>query len=285
MGERALRDGPQICPERKRHGRKRGWIRLLLPAVLSGLAVFGCCCRGRLPSDEKLPLPMAQALEGQHTRAEGAVKSYAREMGIPYESYPQSLIELLERNPETEEFVLGYPFREEREIDLSGYDLTEGVPLFLQWDTMWGYEIYGSDMIGITGCGPACLAMAGYYLTGDPHMNPAEVAEFAWENGYYEAGYGSSWALISEGGEKLGLTVRELPLVKKKIINSLEKGNPVILALGPGDFTTAGHYVVLAGVEEGKFRVNDPNSRANSERLWSYEELEGQIRNIWSIGR
>ena len=59
----------------------------------------------------------------------------------------------------------------------------------------------------------------------------------------------------------------------------------MILALGPGDFTTAGHYVVLAGVEEGKFRVNDPNSRANSERLWSYEELEGQIRNIWSIGR
>ena len=219
----------------------------------------------------------------EHTQAEYTVKAYAEEMGISYRRYPKSLIELLERNPETESFVLGYPFREEVENDLDEYDPGEGVPLFLQWDPQWGYEKYGSDVMGITGCGPTCLAMAGYYLTGDPRMNPAEVAAFAWENGYYEAGYGSSWTLISEGGGKLGLTVTELPLVKKKIVNSLEEGNPVILALGPGDFTTAGHYVVLAGVEEGKFRVNDPNSRANSERLWSYEELEGQIRNIWSV--
>ena len=53
--------------------------------------------------------------------------------------------------------------------------------------------------------------------------------------------------------------------------------------MGPGAFTETGHYIVLAGVEDGKIRVNDPNSRANSERLWSYEEIERQIRNIWVI--
>ena len=31
------------------------------------------------------------------------------------------------------------------------------------------------------------------------------------------------------------------------------------------------------------FRVNDPNRRANSEKLWSYETLEPQIRNLWAI--
>ena len=51
-----------------------------------------------------------------------------------------------------------------------------------------------------------------------------------------------------------------------------------------GDFTTSGHYIVLAGIEDGKYRVNDPNSYANSEKLWSYEQIEGQIRNLWSIG-
>ena len=71
--------------------------------------------------------------------------------------------------------------------------------------------------------------------------------------------------------------------MKKKMVNALEAGHPVILALGAGDFTTAGHYIVLTGVEDGKFRVNDPNSRVRSQRLWSYEELEGQIRNIWEI--
>ena len=115
-------------------------------------------------------------------------------------------------------------------------------------------------------------------------MNPLAVAQFAEENGYYAKGYGSSWTLISEGAEKLGLTARELPLVKKKMVDALENGNPVILALGKGDFTTSGHYIVLTGVEADAFRVNDPNSREHSAKLWTYEELEHQIRNIWAIG-
>ena len=114
-------------------------------------------------------------------------------------------------------------------------------------------------------------------------MNPLSVAQFAEKNGYYAKGYGSSWTLISEGAEKLGLTATELPLVKKKLTDALDAGMPVILAMGPGDFTSSGHYILLSGTQDGAFRVNDPNSRANSERLWSYEELENQIRNIWAI--
>ena len=218
-----------------------------------------------------------------HTETELKVKAYAEEMGIFYCEYPQSLIDLLERNPETEEFVLNYPFRDDVVADVGVYDRDKGVPLFLQWDRRWGYEIYGSDVIGITGCGPTCLAMAGYYVTGDDSFTPDKIAEFAQKNGYYEPGYGSSWTLISRGGVKLGLDVTEIPLVKKRIVDNLEVNNPVILALGPGDFTTAGHYVVLVGIEDGKFRINDPNSVINSQKLWSYEELEGQIRNLWVI--
>ena len=217
------------------------------------------------------------------TETELQVKAYAEEKGISIGEYPKSLIALLERNPETESFVLNYPFREDTEVDLTTYEGSESVPLFLQWDPQWGYEEYGSDVIGITGCGPTCLAMVGYYLTGDENMTPGQIAGFAEKNGYYESGYGSSWTLISEGGEKLGFTVTELPLVKGKMVNTLEEGNPVILAMGPGDFTSSGHYIVLTGVEDGAFRVNDPNSIANSEKLWTYEEIEGQIRNIWEI--
>ena len=219
----------------------------------------------------------------ERSETEWKVKDYAEAHGVHFSDYPKSLIELLERNPETEEFVLQYPFREEGEVDLSAYENDGAVPLFLQWDPNWGYEKYGRDFLAVTGCGPTCLAMAGYHLTGDENMTPDKIAQFAQKNGYYETGYGSSWTLISEGAEKLGLKATELPLVKKKMVNALEAGNPVILAMGPGDFTTAGHYIVLTGVEDGKFRVNDPNSRENSERLWSYEEIEGQIRNIWAI--
>ena len=218
-----------------------------------------------------------------HTETELKVKAYAEEKGIFYSEYPQSLIDLLERNPETEDFVLNYPFREEMALEAFSYDRSEGVPLMMQWDVRWGYEKYGSNVVGITGCGPVCLAMAGYYVTGDDSFNPANMVEFAKQNGYYSSGNGSSWTLISEGGPKLGLQVTEIPLVKKKILDHLEAGNPIICAMGKGDFTTSGHYIVLVGTEDGLIRVNDPNSYRNSEKLWSYEEMESQFRNLWAI--
>ena len=218
----------------------------------------------------------------ERSETEIRVNDFARENGLHFVQYPKSLIELLERNPETEEFVLGYPLRQEAEVNLSGVD-RQTVPLFLQWDPRWGYEKYGSDFLAVTGCGPTCLAMAGYYLTGSMNMNPRDIARFAEENGYYAKGYGSSWTLISQGSARLGLKATELPLVKKKLTDALEAGHPVILALGEGDFTTTGHYIVLTGLQDGQFTVNDPNSVLNSQKLWSYEQLEGQIRNIWEI--
>ena len=212
------------------------------------------------------------------------VKAYAESRGLSIGEWPWRIIELYEHNPETREFVLNYPDREKIKVDITTYS-TETVPLFLQWDPMWGYESYGSSCIAVTGCGPTCLAMVGYYLTGDINMSPEKVAGFAQRSGYYESGYGSSWTLISEGAEKLGLTATELPLVKKKMTDALEAGNPVILALGAGDFTSSGHYIVLTDYQDGKFYVNDPNSRIRSEQTWTYEQLEGQIRNIWAIGK
>lgn len=256
--------------------KKRGLVALLILAALALLALLGAKPLYNLYRDVSFYWQ-------ERTETEWAVKTFAEEHHISYGEYPQSLIDLYGRNPETEDFVLNYPFRQEEAVDVSGWAGSDTVPLFLQWDPMWGYEKYGSSFLAITGCGPTCLAMAGYYLTGDESFTPDQVARYAEKEGYYQAGYGSSWTLISQGSEGLGLKATELPLVKKKMVTALEEGTPIILALGAGDFTTTGHYIVLTGVEDGKFRVNDPNSRENSGRLWSYEEIEGQIRNIWKI--
>lgn len=257
---------------------KRKWLVFLLAALVVLAAVWiGWPKLQRLYRDISFGWT-------EHTQTEWKVKAYADEMGISYGEYPQSLIDLLERNPETEEFVLDYPFRDRGELAVFEPDLSGGVPLLMQWDTRWGYIQYGSDVVGITGCGPLCLAMAGCYVTGDTEtFAPANVVAFAKENGYYSKGNGSSWTLISEGGVRLGLDVMEIPLVKKKIMDNLEAGNPIICAMGQGDFTTSGHYIVLVGAEDGKIRVNDPNSYANSEKLWTYEEMESQFRNLWVI--
>lgn len=249
--------------------------RILLPAILLLAAAL-------LGKPGYLLYREVAFYAGERTEAEWDIKNFAEGHHIAYGEYPQALIDLYNRNPETGDFVKNYPFRREQTQEAFNPG-RETVPLFLQWDAKWGYETYGSSFLAVTGCGPTCLAMAGYYLTGDESFTPDQVAAFAQKNGYYASGYGSSWTLISQGSDALGLKATELPLVKKKLVTALEDGCPVILALGAGDFTTTGHYIVLTGVEDGLFRVNDPNSRINSEKLWSYETLEGQIRNIWKM--
>jgi hypothetical protein len=219
------------------------------------------------------------------TQAELTVRTYAKENRIPFKRYPESIIALLERNPETETFVLEYPIKKDADIqvDLSSYKGSDDVPLFLQWDQQWGYIQYGSDVAGLTGCGPVCLSMAAWYLTEDDAFSPDKMIRYALDNGYYSPGNGSSWTLISEGGVKLGFDVTEIPLVESRIVKNLEVDNPIICAMGPGDFTTSGHYIVMVGYEDGMIRINDPNSIANSQKLWKYEDIEGQIRNLWVI--
>lgn len=213
------------------------------------------------------------------------ITAFAREHGIDPADYPESLVRLLSRNPEAEDFVLNYPLEKDLDhtVDMTEYKNSGGVPLFLQWDKRWGYIPYGNDVAGINGCGPVCLSMAAYYLTGDDAMSPDRIIEFAKAEGYCTYENGSAWTLISEGAGKLGLEAVELPLDYDRIVSNLEVNNPIICVVGPGDFTTSGHFIVLTGVEDGKLRVNDPNSAANSQVLWDYDVLSRQILNLWAL--
>ena len=245
------------------------WICLLL---LTGLFFFS------LSRDKSAP-PTATALE--------TVQAFAEKNHLTFSDYPESLLSLLSRNPETEQFVLQYPLKKDGlpVIDLSDMKDCQQVPLLLQWDQRWGYTTYGSDLMGITGCGPTTLSMVAIYLTGDTSLDPLTVADFARKNGYCVPGSGSAWTLISEGGPLLGLTVEEVPLDEGILTRTLANGTPVVAVMGPGDFTDDGHFLVLTGVKDGKITLNDPNSPRRSETLWDYETLKGQILVLWACSK
>src|SRR5699024_8288634 len=98
---------------------------------------------------------------------------------------------------------------------------------------------------------------------------------------YYAGDSGTSWTLMTEGAAHFGICGVELGLDESAVFSELEAGHPIICSMRPGDFTTTGHFIVLTGVEDGKIRVNDPNSRKRSEKLWDYSRLEYQINNLW----
>lgn len=202
------------------------------------------------------------------------------------ENYPSAMLELLAGNYETLDFVLGYPTHH---ADAPAESLTEPldtVPLLLQWDSRWGYQDYGSSSIAVSGCAPTSLAMAAAYLTGDSTVTPYRVSRYAAEQGYYIPGQGTSWSLLSEGAAAFGISCRQLSLDKAQIDAALDAGQPVICSMLPGDFTTEGHFIVLSGrTGSDAYEVRDPNSVKRSEKIWSYDQLSGQIAALWSCSR
>jgi len=211
------------------------------------------------------------------------IRAFAEQNNLSVDEWPVELTELLEKNPEVKDFVLNYPLKKDLtpEIDLGEYKNSESVPLLIQWDERWGYGQYAGELMGLSGCGPTCLSMVSIYLLNNAAYTPKYVADFAEANGYAVSGNGSAWTLISEGGTQLGLDVTEIPLDENRIIRNLEAGNPIICVVGPGDFTTTGHFIVLTGYKDGMVTVNDPNSNSRSEKLWELTSVMSQMKNLW----
>lgn len=143
------------------------------------------------------------------------------------------------------------------------------VPHLYQTDPAWAGSPYAGGTIRENGCGPTALAMAYVALTGRDDMGPVEMAAFAERGGYVSDGM-STWTLMSEGAAELGLTSEELPA---------DEGS-----VRPGDFTTTGHFIVLAGLaDDGEVVVRDPNSAERSGRTWDLGRVLGQCANLWEL--
>ena len=83
------------------------------------------------------------------------------------------------------------------------------------------------------------------------------------------------------GAALLGLRARELPLWEPTVRGELASGRPVICIMGPGHFTTTGHYIVITSCDADGYHVLDPARQTNCGP-WSWEDISGEIRNLWS---
>lgn len=202
------------------------------------------------------------------------------------DDWPEAYLAALANNPEMLEYVKGYPDSNGSVTGgLTKKEKSRKYPLFIQWDERWGYASYGGSSIGISGCGPTCLSMTIFALTKDETVTPDKVARYSEAQGYYVEGTGTSWTLMTEGAASFGVTGTELSLSEDIMKRELDAGHPIICAMGPGDFTAAGHFIMIYGYNKDGFSVNDPNCRARSEKAWTYAELSGQIKNLWAFSK
>lgn len=215
----------------------------------------------------------------------GAENDTIREIYEDRAAYPEKLLEALANNPEMAGFVSGYTGVESKAREgLTREEKAAEYPLFLQWDPRWGYVKYGKDScIALSGCGPTCLAMAMFYLTGDESFTPDAMAAYSMKNGHYIPGVGTAWALLTELPPLYGVKVGEPGIAEEELQKALDGGKVLICSMQAGDFTAGGHFVVVYGWDEEGFLINDPNCVARSLRRWTWEEIGDQVRHIWSL--
>lgn len=161
---------------------------------------------------------------------------------------------------------------------------TQGeVPYLYQIDPAWADEPYAGATVAESGCGPTCLSMVYVALTGKTDMGPATMAAFSESGGYVYDGM-TAWALMTDGAATLGLSSWEVAADVSAVTAELAAGHPVICSVVPGDFTTTGHFIVLAGVaDDGTLIVHDPNSAERSSKTWDAQQVIDQCAGLWAF--
>lgn len=253
---------------------------VLLTLVIIGAGLVGYTHRNKLwIFAEEVPtvgFPVEMAITGG---AEGAEPAWH------YAFAPSYIREKAYYTPEAIAWPAEYFYYHDTIFDKSiSADVTEGeFPVLLQWDKRWGYELYGTNFMGNNGCGPTALTIVYAGLTGKTDWNPYSLAMYSIEHDLYVPNVGTKWIFMEECGAYLGLTVDKIGEELELARPALEAGKVLVCKVGPGDFTSGGHFIVVTKLlEDNQVEVRDPNSREKSAVTWDFDQIIGQTDYVWA---
>ena len=148
------------------------------------------------------------------------------------------------------------------------------------WDD-YRFSAGGSSSMASSGCGPTSMAMVMSSLGYD--VTPNDTAEWSADHGGHVEG-GTTDDFFTGYADAMGVNSQSLGTSSDSIRNALNNDELVILNVGPGDFTSSGHFVVARGYDESTNQVliADPNRSENND-WWDFDRVVGQLRNgAWS---
>lgn len=167
----------------------------------------------------------------------------------------------------------------------------DGFVVYNQCDPRWADVAYGTNgkTSCTSGCGPTAMAAAITALTGKA-VTPKETVAYASSKGMYVNGSGSSHVLPTVIGDHWGVNAKPLDASISAINKVLSAGGLVIMA-GTSEadpFTGAGHYILIRGLTNGKWKIADSNfqgnGEANSKKEWDPKPImDVASRNASSI--
>lgn len=167
--------------------------------------------------------------------------------------------------------------------DAHGVRLT--LPYYCQWDKRWGHKPYSGDIMGTSGCGVTAFASVASGLLQDEHIVPDAFARLSEEYGTNHGG--TSPEFFSRAGQTYEIVTKSCNLDLETLKTELNAGHPLIYEVGPGDFTSLAHYIIIVGyTADNNFVVYDPVSPRNTSKIWTFETLAKQpFMGLWSFAK
>ncbi len=142
---------------------------------------------------------------------------------------------------------------------------------------------YGDGTIANCGCGPTSMAMVLTYLLGET-VDPVEAANWSTKHGGYCPGAGTYWSYFPAISKAYGVECEQMGASTNNIISQLKAGKTVIMSMGPGHFTSGGHFIVLRGIaSDGSIIVADPASETRSNQTWSAGLIASEAKGMWAF--
>lgn len=142
---------------------------------------------------------------------------------------------------------------------------------------------YGCGSIASDGCGPTSLAMVLTHLLGR-EVSPLETAEKG--HGKYTCADGTYWSYFGDMADEYNVNCTQMSTNKENITKNLNDGKTMIAIMGPGHFTSGGHFIVLKGLDEnGKVIVADPNSEERSNQTWDMDVITSESTDMWAYDK
>lgn len=172
--------------------------------------------------------------------------------------------------------------------------MNEQPVLYYQTDARWKNTDYSAPgektTIGGSGCGPTCMAMV-IATWANKNVTPVETCTWALKHGYKAPNQGTYYSYFAPQGAEYGIQVEQLNWANlrnlssgaaapyhAKAVQAIQDGDMVICCMGPGLWTSGGHFILLWGIQGDTAYINDPASSRVERTRGSLARLQSEVK-------
>ena len=141
---------------------------------------------------------------------------------------------------------------------------------FKQSDSRWGKNMYSNhndaaQTMSNSGCGPT--AMADIVATvKDSTVTPYDLAQFAMKRGDRTYSSGTSWSFFRHIQEEYRFTKMVQTSNLATLMACLDAGGYAVASMGPGYWTSGGHFICVWKYDDTYIYANDPASSTRKKQ-------------------